>query len=119
MNDDPLYNLPPIRTFWQHIWQGIRRWHANRPTSFYLLLAMPVVLLLGVQLARSHNDPKKFFLFLALLFTFFLVVLLRAIVDFIEITRKHLAEQKRVFRATLGEADFLETLKKKNHSDTD
>jgi len=117
--NESLHNLPPIKTLWQHIWQGIRRWHVNRPVSFYLLLSMPVVLLLGVELAKAHNDPKKFFLFLALLFTFFLVVLLRAIVDFIEITRKHLAEQKKLFRATLGETEFLETLKKKNRSESE
>jgi len=111
--DDPLYNLPPIRTLWQHIRQGIRRAHDNRPVSFYLLLSIPVVLLLGVQLANSHHNPKKFFLFLALLFTFFIVLLSRALLDFIEITRKHLAEQKQLFRSTLAEPEFLATLKKK------
>ena len=110
--DDPLYNLPPIRTLWQHFRTGLKRAHDNRPASFYLLLSIPVVLMLGVQLANSHHNPKKLFLFLALLFTFFIVVLSRALVDFIEITRKHLAEQKQIFRSTLAEPQFLATLKK-------
>jgi hypothetical protein len=111
--EDPLDNLTPIRTLWQHFRAGIKRAHDNRPVSFYLLLTMPVVLLLGVQLASAHHNPRKFFLFLTLLFTFFIVVLSRALLDFIEITRKHLADEKQIFRSTLAEPQFLATLKKR------
>ncbi len=117
--DDPLYNLPPIRSLWQHIRQGIRRAHQNRPASFYLLLSIPVVLLLGAELANSRDNPKRFVLFLALLFTFFLVILFRALLDFIEITRKHLAEQKQIFRSTLAEPEFLAALKKNSQDKTE
>ena len=111
--DDPFYNLPPIRTLWQHFRQGVRRAHDNRPESFYLLLSMPVVLLLGVELAQSRDNPQKFFLFLALLFTFFILVLSLALLDFIKIARKHLSDEKQLFRSTLAEPEFLATLKKK------
>jgi hypothetical protein len=110
---DPLHNPPPTRTLWQHFRGGIKRAHDARPVSFYLLLSIPVVLILGIQLANSHHNPRKLFLFLALLFTFFIVLLSRALLDFIEITRKHLAEQKQLFRATLAEPEFLAALKKK------
>ena len=115
--DDPLQNLPPLKTLWQHICQGFLRAHSQRPISFYLLLSIPVVLVLGVELASAQDNPRKFFLFLALLFTFFIVLFSRALVDFIEITRKRLADEKEIFRKTLGEEQFLASLKKKTDDD--
>lgn len=116
--DDDFSNLPPLKTLRQHIWQGLRRAQTQRPVSFYLLLSIPLVLVLGLELARAHDNPRKFFLFLALLFTFFFVLLSRALVDFIEITRKRLAEEKEIFRSTLGEEQFLAGLKKKVEDET-
>ena len=78
--------------------------------SFYLLLAMGVVVLLGGQIVYVKDDPKRFALFLALNFTFFLVVLFRAVLDFFEIMRGHFREQKELYRSTLGEPEFTKRL---------
>ena len=115
--DDDLYNLRPIKSLWQRVRAGLRRAHENRPASFYLLLSIPVVLILAVKLAQARDNPRSFFLFLALLFTFFIVIIIRALIDFIEITRKNMVEQKRIFRATIGEDEFLASLKTKDDDD--
>lgn len=108
--DEPPYNLPPRKTLWMYFREGLRKANANRPVSFYLLLLIPIALLLGVQLLDLHNSPKRFVFFLSLLFVFFFAILHRAIVDFIEIARKHFSESEKVFRSTLGDSEFISRL---------
>ncbi len=103
--------LPSLKTFWIYLKEGLKRSHARRPVSFYLLLAMPVVLLLGANITQSMDSPKRFVFYLSALFVFFLVVLHRALVDFLEIARNHFHESESVFKKTLGEREFIDQLR--------
>lgn len=104
-------NLPALKTFWMYLKEGLKRSHARRPVSFYLLLAMPVVLLLGANITQSMDSPKRFVFYLSALFVFFLVVLHRALVDFMEIARDHFHESERVYKTTLGDREFVDQLR--------
>lgn len=92
----------PQKTLWMYVKEGIERANARRPMSFYLLLSIPVVLLLAYSLFASRNSPRQFVFYLSLLFLFFFVILHRALVDSIDIVRKHLREHESIFGA-LGE----------------
>jgi hypothetical protein len=105
MNREP--KPKPVRTLWMYIREGLRQANARRPISFYLLLAMPIVLLLGVNLLTPAASPKRFTFFLGLFFVFFGAIMLRAIIDFFEIARKHFSEHEKIFRTTLGDHEFL------------
>ena len=69
---------------------------------------------LGSRMAFVRDDPKRFALFLLLLFVFFFFVLARAVVDFVEIVRKHFTEREELFRTTLGEEEFVKEYKMKD-----
>lgn len=83
------------------------RW---RPISFYLLLAIPIVMLLGLQMITSFDNPRRFALVLSLMFLFFGILVLRAIMDLFEIARRRLREERNSFRDTLGEKTFTDAL---------
>ncbi len=87
-----------------------RRW---RPLSFYLLLAVPIVMLLGLQMAFSLDNPRRFALVLSLLFLFFGVLLVRAVMDLFEIARRRLRDERDSFRETLGEKSFTDALSRR------
>jgi len=110
MNETHEYNLPECKTLWMHIREGLRRANARRPASFYLLLAIPVALILGAHIMEMRDRPQQFVFYLAVFFLFFFVVLHRAIVDFIEIVRKHFFDSEALFRTTLGDAEFATRL---------
>lgn len=97
-------------TLGRHFSRAFRRSNAARPTSFYLLLAIIVVMILGTQLVYFRNDPQEFALYLSLMFVFFFVVAFRATLDFFDITRSHLREQQALYRNTLGEQEFTSEL---------
>jgi hypothetical protein len=106
-------NIPPRKTLWMYFREGLRRSNANRPLSFYLLLAIPVALALGAGVLRESATPSRFAFYLGLLFLFLLAVLVCAVTDFFEIARRHIFENQRVFRSTLGEEDFVRDLGKR------
>jgi uncharacterized membrane protein len=97
-------------TLREHFSRGFRLAHRWRPSSFYLLLATPLVLLLGTQLAEYRDEPKRFVFVLGLMLLFFGVVFLRAVMDVFEILRRRHAEERKGFVETLGEAEFVEEL---------
>lgn len=82
----------------------------RRPVSYFLLLAIPVVLMLGLQLAVQRDDPRRFVLVLSLMFAFFGIVLIHAVLDMFSIARRRLREERDAYRATLGETDFAREL---------
>ena len=108
--DDP--EMPEYKTLWMYFREGLARANAERPVSFYLLLAIPIVLLLGSRIVEVQNAPKQFAFYLAVFFIFFLVLVQRALIDFIEIARHHYREHKDIFRSTLGDTDFTARLRK-------
>lgn len=85
-----------------------RKWW--RPTSFFLLMAIPVVMMLGLQLAVSMGDPRRFAMVLALLFAFFGLALLHGVLDLFDILRRRLREDRDAYRDTLGEPGFARGL---------
>jgi len=102
--DEP--EIPEHKTLWMYFRRGLRRANAERPVSFYLLLAIPVVLLLGLRMTEVQNAPKQFAFYLTAFFIFFLVIMQRALIDFIEIVRRHHREHKTIFSNTFGDTDF-------------
>lgn len=97
------------RTVWMYLREGLAAAHRRKPVSFYLLLAMPLVLLMAAGLLDRENI-RQFTFSLGLLFAFFGVVMIRAVGDLFDITRSHLREQRSSFRDTLGEAEFTNSL---------
>lgn len=117
--EDDAHNLPPRKTFWMHLREGLKRANARRPLSFYLLIAIPVALALGAPVLRASDTPKRFALYLGLLFLFLLAVLICAVADFFDIARKHLSESRGVFRSTLGETEFVNRLGERVNAERD
>ena len=103
--------IPPVKTLWDHIRTGRAQVRAARPLSFYLLFCIVVVVLLGTQVAYIQNDPKAYAFFLSLNVVFFFLVIFLAVLDVFEIARSHFRERERLFRATLGEKEFVDSLR--------
>ncbi|MFP4502986.1 MAG: hypothetical protein ACLFTT_18485 [Candidatus Hydrogenedentota bacterium] len=89
-----------------HKQEGKRR----RPTSYFLLLAAPLVLILGLQLVISQETPRRFVLVLACLFAFFGLAVLHALLDLLSISRQRLREERNAYRNTLGDRSFMREL---------
>ncbi len=106
-NDDRIKEAKTLGMHFRKAWKDANR---SRPFSFYLLLAIIVVLLLGLQIVHVRDNPRQFAFLLSLLFIFFFAVMVRAIVDFGEITRTHFAERHKLYRTTLGEDEFVSEL---------
>ena len=87
--------------------------NARRPMSFYLLAAILVFVLLGSQFGYVRNDPKRFGFFLIIHFVFFFFVLVRAIIDFFEIAKRHFSERHQLFGQTLGDPESSNSLDRK------
>ena len=81
-----------------------------RTASFFLMLAIPIVLLLGLQIVTAWDNPKRVALVLSLMFAFFGIVMLRGVMDMFEIARRHLHEDRAAFRMTIGDRDFAKEL---------
>jgi hypothetical protein len=109
MSADPP-EFKPVKTLGMHVRKALREAHVRRPTSFYLLLATPPVLLLGLHMVRLRETPVQMALVLSAIFLFFGFIILRAILDVLKISRKHLSERKSSFRETLGDPEFLDEL---------
>jgi len=111
MSRDANDKLRRPRTLGEHVRLGLSEAHAWRPASFYMLLAMPVVLALGAHMFRYQDDPLRFASILALQFVFFGIVAGRAIKDMFQISRKRLSVARRDWEETLGEARFQDKLR--------
>jgi hypothetical protein len=107
-NDDFEYTSP--KTLWSHVRNVLRARSRYRPVSLFLLFAIMIVALLGVQVIDIRDNPKKFALFLSLNFLFFFVVIWRAIIDCFEILKRSLKDRRDVYDATLGDREFTAEL---------
>lgn len=110
-NDDS--RIPTQKTLWMYLREGFRQANARRPISFYLLVSIPLVLLLGINVLDVNAGPRAFGWSLILLFVFFFAVMVRAIIDFFEIARSHFSESRKLFGSTLGDDEFLSTVREK------
>lgn len=97
-------------TLREHFVGALRKAHRWRPSSFYLLLATPVVMLLGAQMIEFRGEPKRFVFVLALLLLFFGIVFVRAIMDIVEILGRRHAEERKGYIETIGDTGFVQEL---------
>ncbi len=97
-------------TLWEHLKAGFIAAHRRRPLSFYLLLLIPVVLLLGAHIFHGPVSPRHFTLMLTLILVFLWLVSAWAVNDFFMLWRKHRAEAQEVYRETIGNQDFMDQL---------
>lgn len=99
-----------VKSLGERIVSGMRGSAKNRPVSFYLLLAMIVMLFLGGRILEVMDDPKQFVLFLSLYFVFFFVLMYRAILDAFDIARDHFRKKEELFRETFAGDGFADRL---------
>ena len=90
--------------------RGLKTVFKHYPVSFYLLCAVPIVLLLSHRFFLSKDDPKQLFWGLVLLLIFFAILVLRAIMDASELLFRQYKASQEVFQETLGEEDFARKL---------
>jgi len=102
--------IKSVKTLGMHFREGLKKANRARPFSFYLLLAIIVVLLLGLQIIHVKENPRQFAFLLSLLFIFFFAVMVRAIVDFGEIAKRHVSKREKLYRTTLGDDEFVSEL---------
>lgn len=107
---DQRADIPTSPTLGEHVRRALRVAHAWRPTSFYMLLATPVVLTLGARLLSQRDDPFRLWLGLSLLLAYFGAVCAIALVDLVRITRKRLRAERANFQETFGDAGFVSAL---------
>lgn len=105
-----LSNSTPPKTLWMHVRKVVGEMNRTRPASAYLLIAIVVVLLLGQQIVYVRSDPRRYAFFLSLVFVFFFAVILRAVIDCIEIAKRHFSEREKLFQTTIGDKDFAAEL---------
>ena len=107
---EPQKEIKYTRTFRQYFIEGFIAAHKRRPLSFYLLLLIPVVLLLGIHIEGYRESPWRFATMLALIFIFFWLIIVQAFNDLFLMYRKHRAERRAVYLDTIGDREFAETL---------
>lgn len=100
----------PPRGLWAHFKEAFIQAHRRRPLSFYLLLLIPVVLLLGAHMGAYRDAPRRLALLLSLMLVFFWVISAWALDDFIRLYRKHRADKHAVWLETIGDRDFAQEL---------
>ncbi len=83
-----------------------------RPTSLYVLVAIAVLLFLGLFLAYGEHTPKELVLYVGLFLVFFIAAIVVALSDVREILVGFLKEKRHIYRRTIGDSDFKESLKK-------
>lgn len=91
-SDTPEADTPPLKAAWGR----------SRRMGLFLMAAMFLVCLLGVQVVQAWGDPRRVALYLTVYFVFFAVVILRALLECIDILRERLSAQQQLFRMTLG-----------------
>ena len=92
------------------VWAQLARRRPRHRVSMFLMLAMTVALVLGVQIVEIRDDPKRLAWFLALYFVFFLMVIGRAVFELFDIVREHVRDREAIFRRTFAEGDFATEL---------
>lgn len=98
------------RTLWEYCKKGFVEAHHRRPFSFYLLLLVPIVLLLGAHIFDGRTSLYQFTMVVGLLFLFFWIISAMAVNDFIELYKKHWKEGRQLFLSTIGDPEFTALL---------
>lgn len=108
-------DIKRARSMGEYLWQGFIDAHHRRPLSFYLLLLIPVVLLLGAHLVEYQGSLFRFTTIFILMLLFFWILIVRAFNDLFGLYRKHRFEKRAVYLDTIGNRDFVESLGKQVH----
>jgi hypothetical protein len=82
----------------------------SRRIGLFLMAAMFVVSLLGVQVVQAWDNPRRVALYLAIYFIFFAAVIFRALLECMDIMRERVTAQQQLFRGTLGDGAFNQLL---------
>ena len=99
------------KTLGEYFREGLRKRNNARPFSFYLLVALLIVVVLSSQMVFSLDNPKRLFFMLTLDFVFLFAVLVGAIVDFFDISKRHFSEREKLFSETFGQEDFVSEMR--------
>ena len=83
------------------------------PVSFYLLLAIIVMLLLGIKGFSDLEDPRKLAFTMVVFMIFFAAVVYRALVDAVDIARKHFREDGTLMNDVFERDGFSTTLNRR------
>ena|GEM_PF-2191223 len=104
------FEMQRSRSFWERFKAGFIEAHRRRPPSFYLLLLIPLVLVLGAHIFQAPISPRRFTLMLSLMLVLLWLISAWAVSDFFSLWRKHRAEQRSAYLETIGDPDFAERL---------
>lgn len=102
--------MPAQPSLWRYFARAFVRSHQRRPVSFYLLLALIAISVLGVQLYSIQDNPRELAFFLTLNFIVCFVIVYRAIADAFDILRDHRAAKRELLRETLADKGFSREL---------
>ena len=97
-------------SFWERLRAGFIEAHHRRPPSFYLLLLIPLMLVLGAHIFHAPLSPKHFTLMFSLMLVFLWLVSAWAVSDFFSLWRRHRADQRAAYLETIGDPDFAAQL---------
>ncbi len=101
------------KTLWFHLKRGFAEAHRRRPVSFYLLLVIPLVMMLGAPMANYREHPNRFAAAVFVMLLFFLVVSVKAVREFFAIFRRHMTERRMAYKETIGDESFMTELGKR------
>ena len=86
--------------WWKYTLELLWTAQKQRPTSFYLIIAMIALLLLGAPLFQWADDARSLAFIMTVYLTFFLVIICRAAVDMVDIYKANIRDHNRLFHDT-------------------
>lgn len=87
--------------------------HYSRVKSIFLLGAILLMLLFGLKVFPSVlSSPLSLINYFCLYLLFFFLSMVVALSELISIQRDYLKKRRDIFRSTIGEPDFLKSLRK-------
>lgn len=101
---------PPKTRLTRIVFESLARRLPMLPFSFYLILAIIVVLLLGLKGFQNLSDPNHIAFTMTVFVIFFAAVVYRAIVDAVEIARKYRQEHDQLLSSVLSRDNLSEVL---------
>lgn len=110
MHTDPYEPLKSRVSFFTLAIKVLQELPRRLPISFYLILAIILMLLLGVKGFSQLNDPRQLAFTLAVFMIFFAAVIYRALIDAIDIARKHYREEGALLSDVFERDDFSQQL---------
>lgn len=98
---------------WTVLLLALRELPRRLPLSFYLILAIILILVLGVKGFSELHDPKRLAFMMVIFLVFFAAVMYRALIDAVDITRKHYREEGSLMNEVFDRDDFAQDLRQR------